>query len=94
MKDVQRLLVEGIKESCRISKRWVIVKTQDVVESGKLHPNVILAMNTLVARGYNIKKELVFHSHRRPQPSGRRVTGLGGRPSVFLLAEVNSPQPD
>lgn len=85
--DVRRLLVGGIKEACRLSDRWVIVKTQSVVESAILHDNVVLALNTIVKAGFNIKKEIEFHSHRRPQPKGRRVTGLGGRPSVFILAE-------
>ena len=67
-----------------------LVKTQDVVESGQLHANVNLALNTLVKSGFNIVGETEFHSNRRPQPIGRRVTGLGGRPSVFILAERNS----
>ncbi|MDG0870930.1 hypothetical protein [Candidatus Lucifugimonas marina] len=89
IKDVRRLLVGGIKEACRISGRWVLVKTQDVVESGQLHANVNLALNTLVKSGFNVVRETEFHSNRRPQPSGRRVTGLGRRPSVFILAERN-----
>ena len=28
-----------------------------------------------------------YSPQRRPQPSRRRATGLGGRPSVFILAE-------
>jgi hypothetical protein len=87
MKDVRQLLVGGIKEACRISGRWVLVKTQDVVESGPLHANVNLALNTLVKYGFNIHTEVPFQPNRRPQPKGRRVTGLGGRPSVFILAE-------
>jgi hypothetical protein len=89
IKDVQRLLVGGIKEACRISVRWLLVKTQDVVESGQLHANVNLALNTLVKSGFNIVREIEYHSNRRPQPPGRRVTGLGRRPSVFILAERN-----
>jgi len=87
IKDVRRLLVGGIKKACRISARWVLVKTQNVVESGQLHANVNLALNTLIKSGFNIVDETEFHSNRRPQPPGRRVTGLGGRPSVFILAE-------
>jgi hypothetical protein len=89
IKDVRRLLAGGIQEACRISARRVLVKTQDVVESGQLHANVNLALNTLVKSGFNIVGETEFHSNRRPQPHGRRVTGLGGRPSVFILAERN-----
>jgi hypothetical protein len=87
IKDVRHSLVGGIKEACRISGRWVLVKTQDVVESGLLHANVNLALNTLVKSGFNIAYEIEFHSNRHPQPYGRRVTGLGRRPSVFILAE-------
>ena len=89
IKDVRRLLVGGIKEACRISGRWVLVKTQDVVESGQLHPNVNLALNTLVKYGFKIHTEVPFQPNRRPQPKGRRDTGLGARPSVFILAERN-----
>ena len=89
VKAVRAMLVGGIKEACRISNKWVIVKTQDVVESGQLHANVVLALNTLVKCGFNIHKEMPFRSARRPQPGGRRVTGLGGRPSAFILAEIN-----
>lgn len=91
VKEVRSLLVGGIKEACRISNKWVIVKTQDVVESGQLHANVVLALNTLVKCGFNIHTEIPFTPSRRPQPSGRRVTGLGGRPSVFMLARKNVP---
>jgi len=86
---VRELLVGGIAEACRLSSRWVLVKTQDVVEGGPLWPNVILALNTLVTHGFNIRAERAFSPSRRPQPSGQRVTGLGGRPSVFILAEID-----
>ena len=88
--DVRSLLSGGIFEACRISYRWVVIKTPDVVESGRLHANHNLALNTLVRAGFNIREEILFHSTRRPQPTGRRVTGLGGRPSVFILAERNT----
>jgi len=85
--DVHRLLKAGIGEACRIALGFVIVKTQDVVESGRLHGSVNLAMNEIVANGFNITRSVRFFPPRRPQPEGRRVTGLGGQPSIFIVAE-------
>tara|TARA_R110000765_G_scaffold237482_1_gene340142 strand:- start:76 stop:711 length:636 start_codon:yes stop_codon:yes gene_type:complete len=90
--DVHRLLRGGIKEACRIARDYVIVKTQDVVESGKLHGSVNLAMNEIVANNFNIIETIRFFPQRRPQPNGRRVTGLGGQPSVFIVAETATPR--
>ena len=89
--EVQGLLRNGIREACRLSARWVLIKTQDVVESGVLHPSTNVALNTIVKSGFNILLQVRFSPHRRPQPKGRRVTGLGNQPSVFILAERNRP---
>ena len=83
---VQALLMGGIAEACRIARHSVIVKTQDVVESGKLHANVVLAMNHVVQSDFNIERLWRFHPSRRAQPKGRRVTGLGDQASVFIVA--------
>lgn len=89
--DVHQMLTLGIHEACRIAQSYVIVKTQSVVESGRLHSSVDLAMNEIVASGFNITQTIRFFAPRRAQPEGRRVTGLGGQPSVFIVAERNSP---
>lgn len=78
--------VKGIRECATIARCGLIVKAQDVVEGGDLHPNVILAANAIVRAGFNIVEWVPFNPPRRKQPPGRRVTGLGGRPSVFLVA--------
>ena len=85
--EVQALLRGGIREACRLSRSYVIVKTQDVVESGVLHGSVNLALNTIKKSGFDILLQVRFLPHRRPQPKKRRVTGLGNQPSVFILAE-------
>jgi len=84
--DVERLLVEGIKQCAAIARVGLIVKTQPVVESGTLHSSDTLAANTIVKAGFNIVEWIPFSPPRRAQPKGRRVTGLGGRPSMFLVA--------
>ena len=91
IQDVHRLLAIGIYEACRIARQYVIVKTQDVVESGKLHSSVNLALNEITANDFNITRTIRFFPPRRSQPEGRRVTGLGGQPSVFIVAERHGP---
>ena len=87
---VHDLLLLGISEACLIAQKYVIVKTQDVVESGRLHSSVNLALNEIVATGFNITRTIRFFAPRRAQPEGRRVTGLGGQPSLFIVAERNT----
>ena len=86
IRDVERLLVEGIKQCAAIARMGLIVKTQPVVESGTLHSSDTLAANTIVKAGFDIVEWIPFAPQRRAQPKGRRVTGLGGRPSMFLVA--------
>ena len=86
IRDVERLLVDGIKQCAAIAKVGLVVKTQPVVESGILHSSDTLAANTIVSAGFNIVEWIPFSPPRRAQPPGRRVTGLGGRPSMFLVA--------
>lgn len=85
--DVQWLLTEGIAEAAHLSNNLLIVKTQNVVESGKKWPNVVIAENKIVECGFNIIDGYLFNSNRVPQPPGRRRTGLGEDPSVFIVAE-------
>lgn len=87
--EVHALLTGGIAEATRIAEDWVIVKTQDVVERSQLHSSVNLAINTITNHGFDIVREVAFLPHRRAQPSGRRVTGRGGRPSWFIVARRN-----
>jgi len=86
IRDVERLLVEGIKQCAAIARIGLVVKTQPVVESGTLHSSDTLAANTIVKCGFDIVEWIPFSPPRRAQPPGRRVTGLGGRPSMFLVA--------
>ena len=86
IRGVELLLVEGIKQCASIARKGLIVKTQPVVESGVLHSSDVLAANTIVQAGFDIVEWILFSPPRRPQPPGRRVTGLGGRPSMFLVA--------
>jgi hypothetical protein len=85
-REVAKLLRGGIREACRVARQWVIVKTQDVVERSKLRDSTTLAINEVTNAGFDIVKEIAFMPHRRSQPSGRRVTGRGGRPSWFIVA--------
>ena len=88
--EVRSLLASGLIEAMRLSKRWVILKTQDVIESGKLHDCEGLARDLFRHFGFRIVDYRLFLSHRRPQPDGARNAKqkhFRDRPSVFYLAK-------
>ncbi len=93
--DIRELLVGGIKEACRIATRGVIVKTQDVVESGRYHDNVGLAGETICEAGWWVEDKVELFTSRRPQPDaarGAKVKHFRNRPSYFIVAYPNPPK--
>jgi len=87
--DVHRLLRLGTLEACRIASEGVIVKTQDVIESGKYHDSEGVARDALREAGWRIIDTVRFLKGRRPQPDaarGSRIQHFRNRPSVFLIA--------
>jgi hypothetical protein len=86
--EVRALLASGLVEAMRISRKYVLVKTQDVVESGKLHSSVELAMILLREFDYRVVDYVLYDAPRRPQPDlerGATVRHFRNRPSVFIL---------
>lgn len=89
IRDVHRLLGLGIREACAVARRLVIVKTMDVVESGRYHDSEGVARDALRAAGFRIKDIIRFLGARRDQPDvarGCAVRTFRNRPSVFLIA--------
>lgn len=88
--EVRSLLASGLIEAMRLSKKWVLLKTQDVIESGKLHDSEGLARMLFQQFGFRIVDYRLYDSTRRPQPNearGATQKHFYGRPSVFYLAK-------
>jgi hypothetical protein len=91
--EVRTLLAQGLLEAMRISSKWVLLKTQDVIESGKLHSSVNLAYMLFEQFGYRVVDYVLYDAPRRPQPDSERgatVRHFRNRPSVFILASRKS----
>ena len=89
IQQVQELLKGGVKEACRLATIGIIIKTRDVVESGKLHRNAWLAEFALACHGWRVKDEVMPMLHGRPQPDeerGATVRHFRNRPSKYLVA--------
>ena len=88
--EVNRLLVNGIKEATRLASWGIVVKTMDVIESGKYRLSELYAENSLVLRQFDIVDKVYFAPPRRPQPDkarGAKVKHFRNRPSVFIVAK-------
>lgn len=88
--EVRSLLASGLIEAMRISSRFVLVKTQDVVESGKLHSSTELVQTLFRLFGFRVVDYVLYNAPRRPQPDIERGSVLRhfrNRPSVFYLGE-------
>lgn len=85
--DVRRGLIAGIKNATLLARMGVIVKTQNVIESGENWDNVHLAEDTLGGVGWRTEDwAYMVPEGGRPQPEGRRELHLRNRPSVFIVA--------
>jgi hypothetical protein len=88
--DVHRLLREGTAEACRVARKLVVVKTQDVVESGRLHRSVYVAETAIRQAGWHVEDVKELLTGRRAQPDAARgatVRHFRNRPSIFLIAK-------
>lgn len=91
--EVRALLAGGLVEAMRLSRKWVLLKTQDVVESGKLHDSEGLARMLFMAFGFRIVDYRLYDAQRRAQPDearGATVKHFRNRPSIFMLAKRGS----
>lgn len=69
--DRMTLMLEGVHECCRVSDKYVLVKCQDQVSSGKIRWQTDEVTRVADACGFEKIDRLDFLSHRS-QPSGRR----------------------
>jgi hypothetical protein len=87
--EVRALLASGLIEAMRISSKFVLLKTQDVIESGKLHSSTGLAFTLFREFDFRVVDYVVYDAPRRPQPDearGSAVRHFRNRPSMFILA--------
>lgn len=88
--EVRSLLASGLIEAMRLSKKWVLVKTQNVIESGRLHDSEGLVRSLFLHFGFRIVDYRLYAAHRRAQPDearGATPKHFRERPSVFFLAK-------
>ena len=87
--DVWNVLQSGIIVACRLARHGVIVKTQDVIESGRYHDSETAAIWTLRCNRFRVEDKVRLLVGRRPQPDIARkakVRHFRDRPSVFIVA--------
>lgn len=82
--EVLALLVGGIAEGSRITRRYLLVKTQDQVSSGAVRWQTQAAIDT--ARALELRLVDSFHFRSgRPQPAGRRQIHARRNYSTLLV---------
>lgn len=88
--DVHRLLIGGVKVACGLARLGVIVKTQDVIESGRYRDSETLACQAIVDAGLRVEDKVRLLAGRRVQPDvarGSRIRHFRNRPSVFIVGK-------
>jgi hypothetical protein len=93
--DRHALMLDGLLECIRISRRYLLVKCQDQVANGEMHWQTVMLKNC--AEGYRMKLIDRFDmlGHHIPQPmnpsprypNGRKQKHAHGRPSTLLVFE-------
>ncbi|MDO8690885.1 MAG: hypothetical protein Q7R39_12890, partial [Dehalococcoidia bacterium] len=71
--DIAKLLVRGVEVACSYARQGAIVKTKNVVESGKTYRSIYLVESVAHACGWHIEDEVIFVGRGPKQPSGRRI---------------------
>ena len=89
--DVWRLLDEGTRTACRLARLGVIVKTQDVIESGRYWDSETVACTAVAASNFRVEDKVRLLVGRRAQPDtvrGARIQHFRDRPSVFIVGKA------
>lgn len=82
--EVYALLVGGLAECSRISKKWVLVKTMDQVSSGQVRWQTDIASDVMRALEFR-KVDSLHLTGGRPQPAGRRQVHVRRNFSSLLV---------
>lgn len=85
---VVELMARGVEQAASITRHGLIIKTQNVIESGRLHDLEFVAKSEAYVRGFRLVDEVRLLSARRPQPDaarGAKVRHFRNRPSVFQV---------
>ena len=88
--DVWRLLDEGTRTACRLARLGVIIKTQDVIESGRYWDSETVACTAIAASNFRVEDKVRLLVGRRAQPDaarGAQVRHFRDRPSVFIVGK-------
>lgn len=85
--EVQRLIDEGLTEMNRLTKRFVLVKCQDYISSGKFFPGTIYTMAHAVGvLDMEIVDRFIMITTPRPQPPrDRQVHARNNCSTLFVL---------
>ncbi len=90
---VQNLIFDGLKEIARVIKprKYVLVKCQDYVSSGKLWEGTALTRNYAVDKlGFKVVDRIEHIGHTRAQPPGRRQ--VHARRNLSTMFVFKSPK--
>lgn len=86
--DRHALIFAGLKEVCRVSRRYVLLKCQDQVCSGKIRWQTKIFAEFAEELGFEQVDRFDLLGHHRPQPmEGRTQRHAHGRPSTLLVFE-------
>lgn len=86
IKEVVAYTLAGIESAMRIARCGVILKTQRVIESMKLHDVPHAAKVEIYSNGWEVSDHVYLHAPKRPQPPGRRVLNFRNVLSEFIVA--------
>lgn len=82
--EIHALIVGGVAEASRLTRKWLLVKCQDQVSSGQVRWQTDLV--TDVARVLELRKVDALHLQGgRPQPEGRRQVHARRNYSTLLI---------
>lgn len=85
------LIRAGLWECCRVAKRYVLLKCQDQVCSGKVRWQTRIFADHAEGLGFEQVDRFDMLGHHRPQPmEGRTQKHAHGRPSTLLVFERQS----
>jgi hypothetical protein len=89
-RDRHALLLDGTAEALRVARRYVLVKCQDQISSGRYNPQTFLVWDLARSRDADLV-DLLHVVGGRPQPPGRRQLHAARNYSSLLVFRAPSP---